>query len=445
MSNFRVADDIRSWGRVLQAQHHVVAPAWRDELPSLVSAGRSANLSLLASGLRRSYGVSGLNPFGGLIDMTGLDRIIAFDHATGILSAEAGISFAALIEFALTRGFFLPVTPGTRFVTLGGAIANDIHGKNHHRNGTLGRWIRGIHLLRTDGREIELTTDDPTGLFAATVGGLGLTGIITRAKIELVPITSTVLDTETIAFANLDDFFALSAESEAAFEYTVAWVDCLATGADLGRGIFMRGNHANFGPLDKKLDGPRFKVPAAFLGFVLNRYSVRAFNAFYFWHKSHGRRRAAIPLAPFFYPLDGIANWNLIYGRRGMYQYQSAVPPQSQAQATREMLQTISASGQGSFLAVLKTFGSLPSPGLLSFPCEGTTLALDFPNQGEVTLQLMDRLDEIVLRAGGRLYPAKDGRMSDKIFHAGYPQAPEFMKHVDPGLSSAFWESIKND
>ncbi len=429
----------------MQAKHHVAAPAWRDELPGLVSRGRSAGLNILASGLRRSYGVSGLNPDGLLIDMTGLDRVIAFDPATRILSAEAGISVAALIEFAVAKGFFLPVTPGTRFVTLGGAIANDVHGKNHHRTGTLGRWIRRIHLLRTDGCELELTPDDPTGLFAATVGGLGLTGIMTRAELELVPITSTLLDVETIAFANLDDFFALAVESEAGFEYTVAWVDCLAMGAELGRGIFMRGNHATSGPLHARLGEPRFKVPFALPGFVLNRHSVRAFNAFYYWHKSRQRRDSTLSLAPFFYPLDGVANWNLIYGRRGMYQYQAVVPPQSQAQATREMLQTISASGQGSFLAVLKTFGSLPSPGLLSFPCEGTTLALDFPNQGEVTLRLMNRLDEIVLRAGGRLYPAKDGRMSAKLFHAGYPHVPQFSEHVDPGMNSAFWERIKND
>jgi L-gulonolactone oxidase len=445
MSSYRENAEVRSWGGVLRAQHRVASPSWRDELPVLVASGRSSGVRILASGLRRSYGISGLNPAGALIDMTGLDRFIAFDSDKRTVSAEAGISFAALIEFALARGFFLPVTPGTRFVTLGGAIANDIHGKNHHRNGTLGCWIRRLNLLRTDGHEIELTPNDPTGLFAATVGGLGLTGIITRAELELIPIASTVLDVETIPFSNLDAFFDLAAESEANFEYTVAWVDCLATGVDLGRGIFMRGNHADSGLLDVKLGEPRLKVPVALPGFVLNRHAVRAFNALYFRQKSRQQRETAVRLAKFFYPLDSIADWNLIYGRRGMYQYQSVVPRKSQMQATKEMLHSISASGQGSFLAVLKTFGSVPSPGLLSFPCEGTTLALDFPNQGEVTLKLMERLDEIVLKVGGRLYPAKDGRMTARQFHAGYPQASEFSKHVDPGMSSAFWERMKND
>lgn len=445
MSVFRPAEDVRSWGGVLRAPHHVATPSWRDELPGIIASARADNLRVLAAGLRRSYGVSGLNPGGGLIDMTKLDRIVSFDPSTGILSAEAGLSFSAIINFALGRGYFLPVTPGTRFVTLGGAVANDIHGKNHHRNGTIGRWVRRLHLLRSDGRELDLTPGEPGGLFEATIGGLGLTGIITRVDLELVPIASTLIDTETIAFANLDEFFALARDSEAGFEHTVAWVDCLATGSGLGRGIFMRGNHSTSGGIDPKLAAPRLKVPFPFPGFALNRHSVGAFNALYFHRKSRQQGRKAMPLASFFYPLDGIADWNLIYGRRGMYQYQSVVPPQAQAAATHEMLEAISASGQGSFLAVLKTFGAITSPGLLSFPCEGTTLALDFPNQGEATLELLGRLDEIVLRAGGRLYPAKDGRMSARMFHAGYPQVQDFMKHIDPGLSSGFLDRIRKD
>ncbi len=436
------SDDLVSWGRVLRARHAVARPRWRDELPSLVGEGTQAGRTLLAIGLRRSYGDSGLNPDGAVVDMTGLDRAISFDPATRRLRAEAGISLDALLKLLVPRGFFLPVTPGTRFVTLGGAVANDVHGKNHHRAGTLGRWVRRLGLIRSDGGAVELGPDDTSGLFAATVGGLGLTGLIAWVEIEAMPIAGAMMEVETIPFGGLDEFFPLAAESEAAFDYTVAWVDCLAAGAALGRGIFSRGRHAAAGPLavGKPRTGP--SLPVDLPGFALNRLTVRVFNEIYYRGARRNAGQGTVPYGPFFYPLDAIGGWNRLYGGRGFYQYQSVVPPAAARDATKAMLEAISAAGEGSFLAVLKTFGGLPSPGLLSFPRPGTTLALDFPNRGASTLKLMDRLDAIVREAGGRLYPAKDGRIPAEMFRAGYPNWADFARHVDPGFSSHFWRRV---
>lgn len=430
-----------SWGRALRGRHEVARPRSLEDLPGLIRERNDDEGKLLAVGLRRSYGDSGLNPGGAVIDMTGLDRLIAFDPATRLLRAEAGISFDALLRLLVPRGFFLPVTPGTRFVTLGGAIANDVHGKNHHAAGTLGCWVRRLGLLRSDGEAVELAPDDPTGRFAATIGGLGLTGVIAWAEIEVMPIPSSMIESETIPFGSLDEFFAIASESDAS-PYTVAWIDCLAKGGDLGRGIFSRGRHAATGPCVTGSGRMGPTLPFDLPSFALKRASVRAFNALYYWNGRRKAGRAAAPYEPFFYPLDRIGAWNRMYGRRGLYQYQSIVPPGAAHDATRAMLESISASGQGSFLAVLKTLGDRPSPGMLSFPRPGTTLALDFPNRGASTLALMARLDAIVREAGGRLYPAKDGRIPAAMFRIGYPNWQEFAQHADPGFSSHFWRRV---
>lgn len=442
MSRFSTSDQIFSWGGVLRSQHHVATPVWRDEILRTVLSGRQEGYDLLAVGLRRSYGDSGLNPDGGLLDMTALDRMISFDPKMRLLRAEAGASFDAILKLIVRQGFFLPVTPGTRYVTLGGAIANDVHGKNHHRNGTIGCWVRRLGLLRSDGQELELTPEDPTGLFRATIGGMGLTGVITWAEIEVIPVESAMIEAENIPFEDLGAFFDLANSSENEFEYTVSWIDCLSGGDHLGRGIFTRGNHAKTGGVLPDKGNTLITMPISLPDFAMNRYSIRAFNNLYFWNGKRKSGYAPMGLLPFFYPLDSIGRWNRMYGRSGMYQYQSVVPPGMQSDATHEMLKAISASGQGSFLAVLKTFGSVPSPGLLSFPMPGTTLALDFPNRGDVTLKLMARLDSIVREAGGRLYPAKDGRMSAEMFQSGYPAWEEFAKHIDAGFSSHFWKRV---
>jgi len=440
---FTSRDDILSHGRVLRREHLAATPFWRSEVPPLVREGVAEGHSLLAIGLRRSYGDSNLNPEGAVIDMTRLDRIISFDPQTRLLRAEAGLTLDTVLEVLVPRGFFVPATPGTRYVTLGGAVANDVHGKNHHVNGTFGSWVRRLGLLRSDGSEHDLAPGDPSGLFEATIGGLGLTGIITFVEIEVMPIESALMEAEVLPFANLREFFDIARESEDTFDYTVSWIDCLARDENLGRGLFTRGRHAGAGALVADAAPPSISTPVEFPGFALNGLTVRAFNKLYYWN---GCRKAGFglqPYKPFFYPLDSIAHWNRMYGRRGMYQYQSAVPPENAYEATHDMLKAISDAGEGSFLAVLKTFGDKPSPGLLSFPRPGVTLALDFPNRGLSTLALMDRLDAIVREAKGRLYPAKDGRMSAEMFQLGYANWQDFLRFVDPHFSSHFWARVR--
>jgi L-gulonolactone oxidase len=346
-----------------------------------------------------------------------------------------------LIELALPYGWFPPVLPGTRFVTLGGAIANDVHGKNHHRTGTFGRHVRRLGLLRTDGSVHDLGPGDAGGLFAATVGGLGLTGVIAWAELQLARVAGAWLDTEDIAFSGLDGFFTLAEASEASHAYTVAWIDCLATGKSLGRGIFSRANPAS----DPDRAPPRRRrlaAPADAPAGLLNPLTLRAFNTAYFHLKAAGAGGRKAHYDTFFFPLDAIGDWNRVYGRRGFFQHQCVLPEAAARPAVRELVSQIARVGQGSFLAVLKTFGAVASPGLLSFPMKGATLALDFPNRGDDTLKLLARLDDVVLEAGGRLYPAKDGRISAAMFQAGYPALGEFVRHLDPGLSSAFWRRV---
>ncbi len=440
MTEFISRSDILSWGRTPRTRMRVAEPSFRDDLDALIADGSRGPNHLLASGLRRSYGDSCINDGGALIDMTGLDHFVSFDRTTGILVAEAGVSLAEILKLVIPTGYFLPVTPGTKFVTLGGAVANDVHGKNHHRAGTIGRWISQLDLMRSDGTEHSLASEESTGLFAATIGGLGLTGVITRVALELAPIASSNMSVETIPFGNLAEFFALSADSEATHDYTVSWVDCLAKGRTLGRGIFTRARHSSDGEL-RVHSGTGPSVPVDAPSFLLNRLSLSAFNEIY--HRFAGRpRRTTMSYNSFFYPLDVIGNWNRLYGRRGFYQYQSVVPARNAEAATGEMLRTIADAGQGSFLTVLKTFGDVPSPGLLSFPMKGTTLALDFANHGPSTLSLLDKLDAIIREAGGRLYPAKDGRLPSAMFQAGYPALDQFRTHIDPGMSSTFWRRM---
>ena len=418
----------------------VAKPGFVDELDDLIRREADDANGVLACGLLRSYGDTCINTNGRLINMTGLDRFISFDRMTGVMEVESGVSLKDILAVAIPAGFMLPVTPGTKFVTIGGAVANDVHGKNHHVAGTFGRFVRQVTLLRSDGTERVITRADDTGLFAATIGGLGLTGIVTRVTLELKPIASSDMDVETIRFGDLSEFFTLAAESVASHDYTVAWVDCLATGGNLGRGIFTRARHASNGCLSVRAKaGPSMPVDAP--GFALNRLSLSAFNELYY--RIAGRnRQATVSYDSFFYPLDAIGSWNRLYGRRGFYQYQSVVPPAAAEDATAQMLRTIAEAGEGSFLAVLKTFGNVPSPGLLSFPMQGTTLAIDFANLGLSTLTLLDQLDSIVREAGGRLYPAKDGRMPSMMFEAGFPALNQFRAHVDLGMSSTFWRRM---
>lgn len=425
-----------SWGNF----PHVAQKVRRIDWPSeAVLAGEG---TLLPYAYGRSYGDSCLNGGGTLLDASPLDRLIAFDETTGVLRAEAGVSLEQVLAFCVPRGWFLPVTPGTKYVSLGGAVANDIHGKNHHRAGTFGRHVRAFELLRSDGARLVCSPEENTELFRATVGGLGLTGLILWVELALRPIQTALIDHETVKFANLDEFFALSAASDAPFEYTVAWVDCAAQGDKLGRGLFMRGNHAaDPGELTPS-PPPRLSAPFDAPDVLLNRFTVGAFNALYYGKQRRKVVRKRSHYEGFFYPLDAVGAWNRIYGPRGFLQYQFALPFSGDAGVTKEIFGRIAASKLGSFLAVLKMFGDLPSPGMLSFPQPGVTLALDFPNEGTRTFALLDELDGIIREGGGRVYPAKDARMSAASFRAFYPQWEAFSQYIDPRFSSSFWRRV---
>ncbi len=441
--------DYRSWGGTVAGEHLVYRPrSLADARAALTATGGA---SVLAYGNGRSYGDVGLNPGGRLIDCRGLDRFIEFDRQTGIVTCEAGVRLADILA-ALCRpdpdgsGWFLPVSPGTRFVTVGGAIANDVHGKNHHREGCFGRHVLGLDLARGDGSVLSCSPQSQPDLFAATIGGLGLTGLILSARVQLRRVVGTGVEAEDIRFAGLDDFFALAAESEAGWEYTAAWIDCLATGAALGRGIFSRArHHAGIGVPPPALD-PKIAIPFALPLSPLNRLTLLAFNTAYF-HKlgRRGRRRWVGSYEKVLYPLDKIGDWNRLYGARGFFQFQCVVPNTVARDAIAELLARIAASGQGSMLAVLKTMGDLPSPGLLSFPMAGASLALDFPDTGAPTRQLLAALEAIVVAAGGRLYPAKDSVMSAETFRRGYPRLPEFLRYTDPAMSSGFARRVGLD
>ncbi|NQW12176.1 MAG: FAD-binding oxidoreductase [Alphaproteobacteria bacterium] len=435
----RLDTSIETWGRVHRGAHQLAEPAWRDAVAEAARATAAAAGTTLAHGLGRSYGDSALNRDGGLVRTTGLDRLIAFDREGGILRAEVGLSIDALLRVTVPAGWFVPVTPGTKFVTLGGAVANDVHGKNHHVAGSVGRHVRRLALWRSDRGVVECDPEVESDLFSATIGGLGLTGIMLWVEIALHPIRSAMMQVENRRFADLDEFFALS-EDSADWPYTVAWVDTIQGGEALGRGVFSRGRHAETGGLEPhRSGGPTMPINAPSL--LLNRVTVGAFNRLY--HANPGSAfRGRRHYDGFFYPLDRLRRWNRLYGARGFYQWQGVVPPADARTATRTLLDVITRSGEASFLAVLKNFGDRPSPGLLSFPMAGTTLALDFPNRGERTLALMAELDRVVSQAGGRLYPAKDGRIPAAAFQLGYPSWRELERLRDPLLMSDFWRRV---
>ena len=421
---------VSSWGRLGAHPHRVIGLNDPARVGKLV---RETALPALAHGMGRSYGDACLNPDGSLWLTTGLDKFIAFDPDTGRLACEAGVLLRDIQRLLIPRGWILPVTPGTQMVTVGGAIANDVHGKNHHVLGSFGDHVRDLALVRTDGEVIRCGPGERPDWFAATVGGLGLTGVIVQAEIQLRRVAGAWLDTETLPYADLDEFFRLADSSEAAWEHTVSWIDCISGGG--GRGLFMRGNPADPGPRPEPR-GRTLSMPLVPPVSLVNRFSLRPFNMAYYHLKKWRSGQAIAHYESFFYPLDNLLEWNRMYGPRGFYQYQSVVPREAGRDAVQAMLKEIARSGDGSFLAVLKTFGDRQPVGMLSFPRPGVTLALDFPNHGERTHALFGRLDAIVREAGGRLYPAKDARMPKALFEAGYPRLPEFLKYRDPGISS---------
>ena len=427
---------VLSWGRTYRYTHSQ-SRLRSGQVRIAPEAGKGP---AIAHGMGRSYGDTALSDGGTLLMTSTMDRVLSVNWTTGVVRAEAGLTLDALLGMAVPRGWFPAVTPGSKFVTLGGCVANDVHGKNHHNQGSFGTCVRAFQLERSDRvKSVVCTPVRNKALFAATLGGLGLTGVIRWVEIQLKPIRSAYLDVENIPYPDMDAFLRLSEES-AGWDYTVAWVDCFAKGRNRGRGIFTRGRFSETGAL-KLHSAPRLRMNLTPPGFLLNKLSVKTFNRLYRWRPG-ARYRGKSHYDPFFYPLDGIAEWNRLYGRRGFFQHQCLIPPEEAREGVSRLLSAIERSGQGSFLAVLKRHGREASPGWLSFCGPGLSLALDFANRGQKTKDLLSRLDRIVLDHGGRLYPAKDGSMSAETFKAAFPEWHRVEALRDPALMSAFWSRI---
>lgn len=428
---------LQSWNRLPQCSPDKIWTLTEHAIPSLDQAPQP----LLAYGNGRSYGDVCLTDKGTLLHTCALDRFISFDRKNGILRCESGVTLHSILQLVVPQGWFLSSTPGTQYATIGGSLANDVHGKNHHAHGSFGHHVRAFELIRSTGEVLLCRPNHNADMFRATVGGLGLTGLLSWIEIQLMPINNPWMWVESKRFSNLEHFWQLNTEAEQQWPYTVAWIDCLARGNAQGRGILFTGKHAA-----NQTHLPCYKERSKRVPFdppisLVNGLSLRSFNALYYRQRVKPQGSLS-HYAPYFYPLDAIQNWNRIYGHKGFYQYQCVLPPELAADATAQLLDAIAQSGQGSFLAVLKTFGSQNSVGMLSFARPGTTLALDFPNKGDKTLNLFNRLDAIVSEAGGALYPAKDARMPASLFQSGFPNWEHFSSFIDPAFSSHFWRRV---
>jgi len=408
-----------------------------------------ASKSLIARGNGRAYGDAALNPRGTLL-MGRNDRFLSFDPQSGRLTCEAGTLLADIVAAFVPLGWFPPVTPGTKFVTIGGMIAADVHGKNHHGAGSFGDHVESFDLCTADGAVLRCSATENPALFHATRGGMGLTGLILRATFRLNSIETGMIRQETRRAANLDEVMAQFEESQA-WTYSVAWIDCLASGASIGRSLLYLGEHALVAelPVDRRtapFDIPRKsakRVPLDFPGWALNRFSIRAFNELYYRRGRPGTE--LVDYETYFYPLDALLEWNRIYGASGFMQYQCVLPKTASRAGMQALLRKIASAGAGSFLAVLKLFGR--QEGLLSFPMEGYTLALDFRVTSE-TLSLLVELDAIVHDHGGRLYLAKDARTGSKMIRDGYPGLASFraLRHIlDPQVKFSSLQSQRLD
>ncbi len=430
-----------SWGRYPAYDATLKPLHWQGDFPAAIAGAISGALPV---GMGRSYGDVCLLKEGTLVPTIGMNRLLDFNAETGLLTAEAGITLAQILDFAVPRGYFLPVTPGTKYVTLGGAIANDVHGKNHDVTGSFGNHVPCFELMRSDGTRMLCSQRENPDWFAATIGGMGLTGLITWAQLRLQPIVSRMIDYQGIQFHGIDEFLDLKKQYENV-AYTVSWVDCVSTGKNFARGIFMLGDHSKVPSELKTTPKPKLVFPFNAPGFALNRASVSLFNTLFFHKQMKSHVKMLQDYEPFFYPLDKVLHWNRMYGKRGLLQFQYAIPWEHAKEGTEAILKEIAKSGLASFLAVLKTFGDIPSLGMMSFPQAGIMFALDFPIKPNVSFPLMQRLGDMTLEFGGRLYPAKDACMTASQFQAFYPKWQQFSKYKDPALTSSFWERVTGE
>ena len=408
--------EISGWGRYPRREAERFSPADAGACLDL-----SKNLSgYIPRGAGRGYGDSALSE--SVVSTAYLDHFIAFDETTGLLRCEAGVTLETILEYFVPRGWFLPVTPGTQFVTVGGAIASDVHGKNHHLDGSFCNHVIELRMLLGNGEIVTASRESYPDVFAATCGGMGLTGLILSARFKLKPIQSSLIDETTIRCPDLESVLSAFADSEKS-TYSVAWIDTLATGRSLGRSLLMLGEHAETGELTfsrKKRRSIPFNMPSL----MMNRLTARCFNELYYRRNFAEKRSRRIDYEPFFYPLDGLAYWNRLYGKPGFLQYQFVLPAEAGVSALQAILERIAKSGYGSFLAVLKAFGK-GNENLLSFPMRGYTLALDFKYSAGI-FDFLTQLDQMVVEQGGRIYLTKDARMSESVFKSAYPHWQEF-------------------
>jgi FAD/FMN-containing dehydrogenase len=392
-------------------------------------------LPALARGCGRSYGDASLLEAGAIFNMLHFNKMLGFDQQTGMLHVQAGATLDEILKVFVPRGWFLAVTPGTKFVTIGGAIASNVHGKNHHIDGAFGKFVKEMRILLADNTSIICSAESNRDIFMATLGGGGLTGIILDAKIQLKPIQNAYINQYNVKTKNFWEAFEIFDGYDQQYTYSVAWIDCLASGKNLGKSVVMFGNHAEKSFSNEPLkchNDPKLAIPFHFPSFSLNKLSVKAFNALYYAKQLHKEKKFTEHYDSFFYPLDALHHWNRIYGKKGFLQWQCVIPAQHSKSGMEEILKKISKSGYASFLAVLKKMAA--EEGILHFPVDGYTLALDFTYKKGV-FQFMDALDEIVLKYKGRIYLTKDARLSAASFQKMYPEAEKWKrikKEIDP-------------
>ena len=407
---------MHSWGRYPISDSTLETPRSTGDLAQRLRVLHTQDESkIIARGMGRSYGDSALST--ALFCTKDIDQFISFDESTGLLICAAGLTLDNILRVFMPRGWFLAVVPGTRFVSVGGAIASDVHGKNHHVDGTFCEHVTALRLMLASGEIVNCTRTENAALFHATCAGMGLTGIVLEATLRLRKIQSSAIEQRTIRTANLQEVFE-NFEANIDCTYSVAWLDCLATGPSLGRSLLFLGEHAT----NQKFVTPgkgSINVPFSSPSFLLNRYSMSLFNNAYFHKPIRANQIQHIEAFQYFFPLDSIQHWNRLYGRKGFLQYQCVIPEEGALLGIHKILNMVSDAGKGSFLSVLKKFGP-ENDNLLSFPMQGYTLAMDFKFEKSI-FALLDELDRVVADHGGRLYLAKDARMSADFFQNSYP------------------------
>lgn len=419
---------LANWNNYPVVEAEVRSFQYKEELLKVVQEqGR-----LIARGNGRCYGDASLGKR--VLSTLQYRHIHSFDTEKGILYCEAGVMLDELLNLIVPKGWFLPVTPGTSYITVGGAVASDVHGKNHHKEGSFSRHIKALEVLTAAGELLYCSPKENSDLFAATCGGMGLTGVISKVRFRLKKIETSYIAQKALKAPNLDAVFRLFEENES-YTYSVAWIDCLQKGKDLGRSLLLLGEHAKQGQLNAEQmkrplrlpKSPKLSIPFPFPSFTLNSFTVQAFNFAYYHKMLEQEKDSLLGYAPYFYPLDSVLHWNRMYGKAGFVQYQLVLPMENSREGLIRILEKINQRKMGSFLAVLKLFGEQTS--LISFPMRGYTLALDFPIRKGL-FAFLDELDEIVLQYGGRLYLSKDARMNSRLFWEAYPQAHKFVEIV---------------